>query len=183
MYYWYQLILAARNNTDEDAGWMQLLVFIIMVVFWALGSLIKKKPVKPQMEDDQQLEETIVLQRRASRSPIFQPAPKRVTPTWAPTPQPDRVQQKTRLNIPPEQTKPQPIPPAQDELQSLTTAVQTPKPSPNFLLDLTNPHNLKTAILYHEILGAPLSLRERPTPLYTTSDKPAKTQRRARKKQ
>jgi hypothetical protein len=46
MKYWLiQLILAARKNDGEN-GWVQVLVFVILSVFWALGSIIKAKANK-----------------------------------------------------------------------------------------------------------------------------------------
>ena len=160
-----------------------MLVFIIMVVFWALGSLIKRKPNKTQLEEkDQQLEETLSRHRQASLSSILHQRPKKVISTPSLALQAVSRQQKRQLNIAEEQTKPSPVPPPQDKLQSQTTGTQQPKPRPTFLLDLNSPQNLRAAILYHEILSAPLSLRESPPPncpgsfaLDATSDKPPKS--------
>ncbi len=38
--------LAARRSDDKDIGWMQILVFVILSVFWALGSIVKAKANK-----------------------------------------------------------------------------------------------------------------------------------------
>ena len=39
-----QIILARRN--DEVGGWMQILVFIVLAVFWLIGGIIKAKANK-----------------------------------------------------------------------------------------------------------------------------------------
>ena len=44
-----QIILAARNNDAEK--WMQLLVFVVLAVFYALGSIIKAKSNKNKTEE------------------------------------------------------------------------------------------------------------------------------------
>jgi hypothetical protein len=40
-----QLILAARKR-GEDSGWVQVLVFVILSLFWAIGSIVKAKANK-----------------------------------------------------------------------------------------------------------------------------------------
>ena len=41
-----QIILARRN--DDVEGWMQILVFVVLAVFWAIGGIIKAKANKTQ---------------------------------------------------------------------------------------------------------------------------------------
>jgi hypothetical protein len=48
-----QLILAARKN-NEDNGWMQILVFVILAVFYALGSILKVKANKAASKGKEQ---------------------------------------------------------------------------------------------------------------------------------
>ena len=43
-----QLILAARNSDSEDTGWMQMLVFIVLAVFYVIGSILKARANKQQ---------------------------------------------------------------------------------------------------------------------------------------
>ncbi len=43
-----QQILAARNSDSEDTGWMQMLVFIVLAVFYAVGSILKARANKQQ---------------------------------------------------------------------------------------------------------------------------------------
>lgn len=67
MNYWLaQLVLAARRSSDRDGGWMQILVFVILAIFYAVGSIVKaranktapkgkeqapRKPVRKSSED------------------------------------------------------------------------------------------------------------------------------------
>lgn len=54
MNYWLtQLILAARNR-DRDSSWVQILFFVILSVFWALGSIIKAKSNKTAKKGKEQ---------------------------------------------------------------------------------------------------------------------------------
>ncbi len=55
MGYWpTQLILAARNR-DDDGGWMQILVFLMVAVFYAVGGIIKAatKKAEPKKQGKQ----------------------------------------------------------------------------------------------------------------------------------
>ena len=50
------IILAARNY-DEDSGWMQFLVFIIIAVIYAISGFIKKsRKSETELEEDEHLE-------------------------------------------------------------------------------------------------------------------------------
>ena len=46
-----QLILARRN--DDAEGWMNILIVIVLAVFWAIGGIIKAKGKKPGGRDEQ----------------------------------------------------------------------------------------------------------------------------------
>jgi len=46
--FWEQFELLARNGDEDVGGWMQLLVFIVIAVIYALGSLVKSKAGKEE---------------------------------------------------------------------------------------------------------------------------------------
>jgi hypothetical protein len=46
-------ILGRRSNGDEE-GWMQLLVFIVLAVFWAIGGIMKARSAKARDEKQRQ---------------------------------------------------------------------------------------------------------------------------------
>jgi hypothetical protein len=45
-YFLLQIILAARNSDLEDTGWMQTLFFIILVIFYIAGGILKARANK-----------------------------------------------------------------------------------------------------------------------------------------
>lgn len=102
MNYWpAQLILAARNR-DDDGGWMQILVFLMVAVFYAVGGIIKaatnkaepkkqgkqppRKPVhKPQRSKDTQMPKQKPWHpEKPKPAPIGQPKPLAVKPQVRP---------------------------------------------------------------------------------------------------
>ncbi len=46
-----QIILAGRS--DDAEGWMNILIVIVLAVFWAIGGIIKAKAKKPGGRDEQ----------------------------------------------------------------------------------------------------------------------------------
>ena len=46
-----QLILAARSEDFE--GWMNILIVVIIVVFWAVAGILKARGKKPEQEEEQ----------------------------------------------------------------------------------------------------------------------------------
>lgn len=48
-----QIILAARNE-DID-GWVNILVIVILAVFWAIGGIIKARAKKPEEQGEEEL--------------------------------------------------------------------------------------------------------------------------------
>jgi len=55
MNYWLaQLILAAQNR-DRDTGWVQILIFVILTVFYAVGSIVKAKANKTALKEEKQV--------------------------------------------------------------------------------------------------------------------------------
>jgi hypothetical protein len=45
--------LAARNSDERDTGWVQILVFVILSVFYAVGSIVKARANKAAPKDKQ----------------------------------------------------------------------------------------------------------------------------------
>jgi hypothetical protein len=50
-YFLLQIILARRN--DDAEGWMNILIVVVLAVFWAIGGIIKAKANKPGAKDEQ----------------------------------------------------------------------------------------------------------------------------------
>jgi len=92
-----QLILAARNSDSEDTGWMQMLVFIVLAVFYVVGSILKarankqqkleqeepgRRPPKSTRRTPKAFKQTPYrqAQRPVGRTPKGQPRPQQVQP-------------------------------------------------------------------------------------------------------
>lgn len=56
-----QIILAARR--DDAEFWMQILVFVIVIAFWALGGILRAKSRKSEQQQEEE------LARRTARKP------------------------------------------------------------------------------------------------------------------
>ena len=182
-------ILAARNY-DEDSGWMQFLVFIIIAVVYAISSFIKKsRKSETELEEDEHLEGTLGYPSRrqhreagtTAEKPVFsrqsKPAGRKV---FAEPPQ-ARVGQKRRsgqggqaktLETPyvtilsPQDTAVQTgiseSSEAQEKQAPATKRAKVKKQLENTkaLTDFNNPEELRKAIVTYEIIGKPISLRE-----------------------
>ncbi len=46
-----QIILSARNEDVE--GWMNILIVVVIAVFWAIGGILKARAKKPEEEEEQ----------------------------------------------------------------------------------------------------------------------------------
>jgi hypothetical protein len=159
MNYWLaQLILAARNSDDRDIGWMQILVFVILAVFYAVGSIVKAKANKTAPEGGKQIprkparkspESTIDLQLLKQ---LWRPA--RPTPSSQPRPQ---VQPK--LEELPEFTA-ETVKKLEGKRVAMPAEIPQAKYLSEILSDYDDPERLRKAILHYEILGKPLSLRD-----------------------
>lgn len=158
-----QIIFSARNNGIE--GWMQILVLVLVVVFYALGSILKSKTKQPEGEAEEQLERKPPgkplergrgLQRRfaqqAEQTRVGGPVrrPRRPQPQQPPSELPG-----TELVT--EKVFPQREPP----LGSLTSPHEPGEELRlELLLDYADPDELRRAILHYEILGQPLAVRD-----------------------
>lgn len=47
-----QLVLAARN--DDVRSWMNILIVVILAVFWAVAGILKARAQKPEQEEEQE---------------------------------------------------------------------------------------------------------------------------------
>jgi hypothetical protein len=181
MNYWLaQLVLAARDSNERDAGWMQILVFVILSVFYAVGSIVKARANKTAPKGEKQ------IPRKPARKPPdlqilkqFFGLPEEPESSSQPSPEASKPQaakpqvQQTRRKV----ARPQPagmtmlepqmaMPQVQPKLEKITAGVAAPTEKPQtkylseILSDYENLEKLRRAILHYEILGKPLSLRE-----------------------
>ena len=161
-----QNVLAARRNDGSD-GWMQLLVFVVMGVLYAIATITKAKSNKKALEEDEHLEEIVgeedieKLRPRPLPSEQItdrQPAPQ---PILRP-PQPQVVEQEP---LPIEDLKEakkitrETVMQLRKPLIKLGTSIEPEELIEELKLELDDRENLRKAILYREILGKPTGLR------------------------
>jgi len=185
-YFLTQLILAARSNDTDGSNWTQLLVLVILAVFYALGTIVKSKankaeqqPEQPEGPGDMPIQSRRTPHRHLQRREVTRPKPQLAVRKFAaPTPAPTIQLRAIKPSPAPELSLRTPkLEPALEELPEFTRKLTTklksqelsilsPKPVTQpvslqqLLLDYADPDDLKRAILHYEILGKPLSLRE-----------------------
>ena len=166
-YFLAKVIFLARGN--EADGWMQILIFVIMGVIYAVGSLAKAKANKlsrqEQEDDEQQQPQDRPVQKRALKAGLHkdiatfinanQPSNQNRT-TKTKYAQARKAQLEPQLNIADMAAK--------KPLRSKSTkALKTTAPQESIsglLTDYGDTDSLKKAILHYEILGKPIALRE-----------------------
>lgn len=170
-----QLVLGAKN-LDSD-GWMQLVVFLILGVFWAVGGIMKARAEKERQRKQQQggsERPAKVTQRPAVRSMIRGLKPRQVTgpsiqqrPLARPRPAP-KIKQ---VQVP----RPAVDVVKKTERQAKQFAVQTlgskqkaakpketgtPTGPSEFEVSFDSAEQLRAAIVHYEIFGKCVSSRE-----------------------
>jgi len=169
-----QLVLAVRNGNEEN-GWVQILVFMIMAIIYAVGSIAKaranktapKIPRKPARKppDLQILRQFFGISEepKSGIQPITEESEPQVTIQQV-RPQGRKVARPTI----PQVAKPQ-VQPKIEKVPELTVAtpqveavvpVEKSQYLSEILSDFENPESLRRAILHYEILGKPISLRD-----------------------
>ena len=181
-----QTILLARNEDVES--WMNILVVVVLAVFWALGGIIKARKIAQNRQKEP-------LARKPARRPAVQSTTQRPA---RPSPEQARVklaewraaarkfaaeaEQAFRAQM--AEPPPEPPPQAFHKPKHQPTVQGTPsfaaklsitpeeKPAPGtpetppeeylteLLADYADSDQLRRAILHYEIMGRPLSLRE-----------------------
>jgi len=144
-------VLAARRGEDEGSGWLQLLVFLVMAVFYIISKLVKAR--SGNREEEQEEEQTVQLPPMRRR-PVPQPkGPAGVGKIF-----------RHKMSEPavPEAVTIQPIEEA--PAAKLTAVLEPAKHEVEIptveLIALEKRDELARGIIYSEILGKPLALRE-----------------------
>ncbi len=171
-----QIILAARS--DDAEGWMNTLVVVLLVVFWAIGGILKARAKKTKIEDeDEYSEEPLKPTARPSTAKAVYKAhgtqvqriePQRsvagIRKIEARQAKPSVTVRKGQgletavAKVTSEWAKKPVSAPEEPTIEPLLSA-EEPDPSSAEAL-LRRAGELRRAILHYEILGKPLSLRE-----------------------
>jgi len=157
-----QTILAARNEDIE--GWMNILIVVVLAVFWAIGGILKARSKKPEQEEEQLTDkptrrQTAIPQVEQLRRRVRRPQPV-VQATIPKKPIPVLTSEAIEEPKLPK-LKPQVQPAVEEIPQLISKPVERPELRPDIesLLDYADPDELRRAILHYEILCKPLSLR------------------------
>ena len=161
-----QAVLAARNSDGEDTGWMQLLIFIVLAVFYAIANIARARAGKPKQQGEekpQSFPHRTALKPmkrpqqgpfKAARIPYREPKPKvPIPPVAAAAEFTGDLQAKMAEPIAEEVS-------GEPQLDIFSKPDEPTSVPAELLLDLKKPDELRKAILHYEILGKPLSLRE-----------------------
>ena len=153
-----QIVLAARNQDSENGGWMQILVIVVMAVFWIFGGILKAKSGKTGQGNEAQPEDEDLRRRREQRRD--QLLQRKIVHTQ-PFEQPKDL--KLSLDAPRKEVEELVNRPGRELVKKRAIRVEKVESeaavsSP--LLDFSTSDKLKEAILHYEILGKPLSLRD-----------------------
>jgi len=169
-----QLVLLARSSDIEN--WMQILVFVVLAVLYALGSIVKnkaarstgtpgrprKRPVRPPQQGT-----TAPMAERISRA-AEQRAEQRVAGVVPPAAKAKAAVPGPKPAVPPAASvRPVPVEKhgAADHLEEVLEQQQTQQQlmPASYLAELAerqeNLDELRKAVLYREILGRPVGLR------------------------
>jgi len=179
-YYFAEILSSARNRNNDDGGWIQILVFVVIAVFYGISYIIKaakaKKVEEQQQDGKPQASRNLVQrlnqkgQRPVSISVRKQPRrPIQAAYRESSRPQPEAVKipemllQKAQTLEETAMQEEMIVKPLQKSKGLWGTELDTSKPveiigdKPSITFD--DSEMLRKAILHYEILGKPLSLR------------------------
>ena len=150
-----QTILAARNNR-QDSPWTQLLVILAIAVVYGIKTLVKAKRsfTEEADENDEYEESSLLLQQRQQEGQRPEPAKPKFTMIQQKRSAPESVKVKTILE--------DEVEPVKRKSLILQGAEQQGQLQPDIALelDLDDTDSLRKAIIYSEVLGKPVSLRQ-----------------------
>ncbi|MFA5422385.1 MAG: hypothetical protein WC374_00825 [Phycisphaerae bacterium] len=158
-----QMVILAKPEGDEQA-WMQILVFIVLAVFWAIGGIMKARAAKAQEKEEPQpkpqsrsgsalerymqsgFQKAKAAQARLMKPPAFKPAAARKK---------DTVRQSGYQTDQPEQPKLTMHKLRPDEqVETALAAVE------DEIIEIGNEEQLRMAMLHYEIFGKCVAFRE-----------------------
>jgi len=145
-----QIILARRN--DDTEGWMSILVFVVLAVFWAIGGIVKAKANKAGGGDEQLPGKTArrpPAHSREAREQMLRQLPGPVGSVQGQRQQPRPVTQKPRMKFADLQAAVRKF--AVEAEQAFQS--QSGKKTPEFKPVLTEPQNPPKTVEFTEPIG------------------------------
>ena len=168
-----QIILAARGPDSENAPWIQLLIFVIIAVIAAIQGIAKTRAKKAKgIEDDENIEETLVQPKPKHKMPLRLAVQKTHTiaqPKIKPylthiARQIDKAEFGKTIAEPvvqPVRSKIEHLEESAAQALAAKSKVtyQAASQQETFLV-FDDTDKLRNAIIYYEIIGKPLAIRE-----------------------
>ena len=148
-----QIILAARGPDSENAPWIQLLIFVIIAVIAAIQGIAKTRAKKAEgIEDDEDLEETLVQPKPNLKMPL-----RKIKPYLTHIAQ--RIDESK--SVQPVRSKIEHLEESAAQVLAAKSKVtyQAASQQETFLV-FDDTDKLRNAIIYYEIIGKPLAIRE-----------------------
>ncbi|MCX5634396.1 MAG: hypothetical protein NTW55_00945 [Planctomycetota bacterium] len=164
-----QIVLAAPTNS-ENAPWIQLLVFVVIAVIAAIQGIAKTRAKKTEgIEDDEDLEETLAQPIPKQKMPLRQLAAQKTHTIAKPKTKPylTHTAQQIDESVQPVRSKIEyfgepagkPLAAKSKVTTTYQAAAQAASPQETFLV-FDDTDELRNAIIYYEIIGKPLAIRE-----------------------
>lgn len=164
-----QIIIAARNG--DGGAWQQMLVLVLLAVFWAVGGILKAKAGKSEQQKEQQKEQQ---QPRHPPRPARRPQARRLQAQPVKTvasPKPAGPEHESKVQRAAARVSPKALKFKTSE-QFFSKPVGLPEgpllgppeasaKQATVAFEFDDPDTLRKAILHYEILGKPLALRDR----------------------
>jgi len=167
-------VLVGLAQFDEDSGWIQILVFVVMAVLYGLASIARARSEaasRSKQGNDLQAEQAGASGKKKSgpaRRPVVRRPATGVRTTELPPP-PPRLPSLPQI-MPPEMQPSRPEIAADLPLQPIAKLSAYPafefEAETGLLgtpaITFTSPEQLAQAIIHYEIFGPPLALRDHP---------------------
>jgi len=170
-------ILGAAN--DDYENWMQMVVFVIVGIFWVIGGILKARANKLKDRNEQEIEEpsgkagskrprqgrqptggavkTAYPQRQAVARPRAVQARPPAQPSYGKVILPQAVAEPKVIS-PKETVQLRPLP-VDELIKTAEDKTFDIRPQESLPLGFGDPEQLRRAILYYEIMGKPVALR------------------------
>jgi hypothetical protein len=176
-YYLAEIFLSARNRNNDNGGWMQILVFVMIAVVYGISYIIKaakaEKPEEQQQKGKPQATrrpmQRLNQKRQYPVSRSIKAQPRRpIQSGYGEISRPKPVVEKMTSKMPEtlEETAIQAemvVKPLQRPKRLSVTDLDTSKPieiiGEKLSIQFDDSEMLRKAILHYEILGKPVSLR------------------------
>jgi hypothetical protein len=167
-----EFVLLGQGPDGEESSWMQLLVFVILAVFWAIGGIMKARAAKSQEEKQKQQTPPRPPRQRPSLERILdaQPEKARTRPMQAKAvkmarkPVPEKVfglqveeiaavQAADHAPSRPKVSAKKKAPLAEEKAEAAIMTLEEPQ------IQIGTTDQLRAAIIHYEIFGKCIALR------------------------